>query len=254
MATAKIIVPCYNEEHRLDPAAFQNFESTAHEITFLFVNDGSTDKTLSVVESLRSADPARFAVLDLQPNRGKAEAVRQGLLAAIKSQPNYVGFWDADLATPLKAISEFLDLAESRPELEIIMGARVKLLGRKIERRAARHYIGRVFATAVSLILGLPVYDTQCGAKLFRVSPSIDALFQDPFLSRWIFDVEILARLVQDRRGKQLPPIESVVYEFPLLEWRDVPGSKLTYGDFFCAAFELARIYGRYCRGDYYRT
>jgi hypothetical protein len=130
----------------------------------------------------------------------------------------------------------------------MVIGARVKLLGRKIERRAARHYIGRVFATAVSAILGLPVYDTQCGAKLFRVSPSIDALFQQPFLSRWIFDVEILARLIQGRRGKQLPPPEQVVYEYPLVEWRDVPGSKLTCGDFLRAGWELGRIYRGYFR------
>src|SRR4030095_5828098 len=98
----------------------------------------------------------------------------------------------------------------------------------------------------VSSMLGLPVYDTQCGAKLFRVSPSTHTLFETPFMSRWIFDVEILARLIQCRRENQLPPIEKVVYEFPLLEWKDIPGSKLTYGDFFRAAFELARIYNRY--------
>jgi hypothetical protein len=104
-----------------------------------------------------------------------------------------------------------------------------------------------VFATAVSVVLGLAVYDTQCGAKLFRVSPPTNALFQEPFHSRWIFDVEILARLVQARRGKQLPQADEVIYEFPLLQWRDVPGSKLSYGDFIRAAWELARIYGRYC-------
>ena len=247
MASARIIIPCYNEKDRLDVTSFRDFKNSAHQVTFLFVNDGSTDGTHKLLESLRASDPIRFSVLDLQPNRGKAEAVRQGILTALDSSPEYVGFWDADLATPLDAIPEFLDLAESRPDLEIIFGARVKLLGRRIERRAARHYIGRLFATAVSVVLGLAVYDTQCGAKLFRVSPPTNALFQEPFHSRWIFDVEILARLVQARRGKQLPQADEVIYEFPLLQWRDVPGSKLSYGDFIRAAWELARIYGRYC-------
>jgi len=246
MASATIIVPCYNEELRLNVAAFRNFDIPSHEIRFLFVDDGSTDGTAALLEALRASDPRRFAVLNLQPNQGKAEAVRQGLVTAIRSQREYVGFWDADLATPLGAISDFLDLAETRPELELVMGARVKLLGRKVERRATRHYAGRVFATVVSTMLGLPVYDTQCGAKLFRMSPSIHTLFDTPFVSRWIFDVEILARLIQCRRGKQLSPIEKVVYEFPLLEWKDIPGSKLAYGDFFRAAFELAQIYKQY--------
>ena len=246
MASAIIIVPCYNEEARLDLASFRNFKNLCHKIKFLFVNDGSTDETLRLLQSLQASDCAKFSVLTLPANQGKAEAIRQGILTALSSNPDYVGFWDADLATPLDAIPAFLELAESRPDLEIIMGARVKLLGRKIERRTARHYVGRVFATTVSAMMGLAVYDTQCGAKVFRASSSIYALFQEPFSSRWIFDVEILARLIKARRGKDLQQPEEVIYEIPLFEWRDVPGSKLRYGDFIRASWELARIYARY--------
>jgi dolichyl-phosphate beta-glucosyltransferase len=246
MASARIIIPCYNEEKRLDVPSFIDFASAAHNITFLFVNDGSTDKTLPLLESLKTSDQSKFTVLNFQQNQGKAEAVRQGLLAAIDSHPDYVGFWDADLATPLAAIPEFLDVAESRPELEMIIGSRVKLLGRKIERRPTRHYLGRIFATVVSMVLGLEVYDTQCGAKLFRASPSTNALLQEPFYSRWIFDVEIIARLIQVRRSKNLPQAAQVIYEFPLKEWRDVPGSKLAYSDFVRAAWELSRIHHHY--------
>jgi dolichyl-phosphate beta-glucosyltransferase len=248
MVRAVIVVPCYNEEKRLDGASFKNFTSSSHDITFLFVNDGSTDGTLGLIESLKKSNPGKITVLNILQNRGKAEAVRQGFLAAFDSRPDYVGFWDADLATPLDAIPQFMNVAESRPELEIIIGSRVKLLGRQIERRRSRHYLGRVFATAVSASLGLDVYDTQCGAKLFRASPSIKALFQQPFLSRWIFDVEILARLIRARRGKELRQAEHVIYEVPLMEWRDIPGSKLGYGDFVRAAWELFRIRNYYFR------
>jgi dolichyl-phosphate beta-glucosyltransferase len=248
VASARIIIPCYNEEDRLDVAGFRDFTSSSHHITFLFVNDGSTDGTLRLLETLQAFDPKKFSVLSLQPNQGKGEAIRKGILTALDSRTDYVGFWDADLATPLYAISEFLDLAESRPSLEVIIGARVKLLGRKIERHMARHYIGRVFATAVSTLLGVAVYDTQCGAKLFRASPDIYALFEQPFSSRWIFDVEILGRLIHARRGKQLPPADQVIYEIPLTEWRDVPGSKLRFNDFVRAVWELASIYNKYFR------
>jgi dolichyl-phosphate beta-glucosyltransferase len=248
MASARIIIPCYNEEKRLDVACFRDFTSASHNITFLFVNDGSTDNTLRLLETLKRSAATKFAVLNLQQNRGKAEAVRQGFLTAVDSHPDYVGFWDADLATPLHAIADFLDVAESRPDLEMIIGSRVKLLGRRIERRRSRHYLGRIFATAVSTILGVEVYDTQCGAKLFRVSSSINALFQQPFHSRWIFDVEIIARLIQGRRGTELRQAEHVIYEYPLVEWRDIPGSKIGYSDFVRAGWEVFRIRNHYLR------
>lgn len=246
MARAQIVIPCFNEEDRLNLGAFKDFTGEPHDIKFLFVNDGSKDRTAELINDLSSSDPSRFSAIHLSKNGGKAEAVRQGIIAAGKARQDYLGFWDADLATPLATISDFIDLAEGRPQLQIVMGSRVKLLGRKIDRRASRHYIGRFFATAVSLTLGLDVYDTQCGAKLFRSSSLILGLFREPFLSRWIFDVEILARLIQSRRGTDLPQAKDIICEFPLMEWRDVPGSKLCYRDFLLAGRELTRIYNHY--------
>jgi hypothetical protein len=130
----------------------------------------------------------------------------------------------------------------------MIIGARVKLLGRKIQRKSSRHYLGRVFATAASAVLGLAVYDTQCGAKLFRVSPLVTDLFQQPFQSCWIFDVEILARLIKATRGKETQQPDRMIYEFPLTEWRDIPGSKVGYYDFIRAAWELYYLYRYYSR------
>src|SRR3954451_7478010 len=79
-----IVVPCYNEEKRLDTKAFLDYRLDGHQLTFLFANDGSRDGTLGVIESLRAADSARFDVYDGGVNRGKAEIVRQGIVAAIE--------------------------------------------------------------------------------------------------------------------------------------------------------------------------
>ncbi len=246
MARAVIVSPCYDEERRLRPEGFLAFARAHPEIELTLVNDGSRDGTLALLQSLATESRGRFRVIDQQPNRGKAEAVRRGMRAAFESGAVYAGFWDADLATPLDAIPEFAALLDARADLDIVFGARVKLLGRSVERAAARHYIGRVFATAVSVVLRLGIYDTQCGAKLFRVTPELREVFDEPFASRWIFDVEILARLIALRRARGGPPLEATLYELPLREWRDVAGSKVTPGDFARAAVELAQIYRRY--------
>ncbi|HEY4304982.1 MAG TPA: glycosyltransferase [Gemmatimonadaceae bacterium] len=244
MPRIALVVPCYNEARRLDVPAFDAFaaQGDAH---LVLVNDGSTDTTSLLLRELASRHD-NITALDLAQNSGKAEAVRRGLLEAIASGADFVGFWDADLATPFDALPALVERLDTLPHLQTILGSRVRLLGRTIDRRAVRHYTGRVFATAVSLTLRLPVYDTQCGAKLFRVTPHLERAVALPFLSRWIFDVELLARL-GIRNGRYSPDVllESV-YEYPLREWRDVGGSRLRFEDFPTAALDLWRIHQTY--------
>ena len=245
---ACVVVPCYNEAARLPTARYKDFLLEQPELAFVFVDDGSRDDTLALLRSLERVDPERVRLLALPENLGKAEAVRRGILRALEDEVDYVGFWDADLATPLSAIPDFVRLLDARPELELAIGARVVLLGRRIERRALRHYLGRVAATAIALVLGLRVYDTQCGAKLFRANATARELFREPFAARWAFDVEILARLIRSRRGRDLPPADAVVCEVPLPEWIDVAGSKIRPRDYLIAGVDLLRIWWRELR------
>jgi dolichyl-phosphate beta-glucosyltransferase len=246
MISTTIVIPCYNEAERLNLQAFRDFAARHRDIRFLFCNDGSRDATPAMLDGLHAESPDRFGVHHLERNSGKAEAVRQGMLKAIEQGASMVGFWDADLATPLDAIPEFRDLLAARGDLEMVFGARVKLLGRQIERQPMRHYLGRVFATVASRMLRLPIYDTQCGAKLFRVHPEFITLVRQPFLSRWIFDVEIIARLIRARRGTDRPQACDVIHELPLQVWRDVKGSKLKGRDFIVVGKDLIRIQRTY--------
>jgi glycosyltransferase involved in cell wall biosynthesis len=244
-ARASVVIPCYDEAARLPAARYKDFLREHPEVSFVFVDDGSRDGTLDLLRSIERVDPERVSVLALPENAGKAEAVRRGILRALDADVDYVGFWDADLATPLAAIPEFVKLLDARPELELAIGSRVVLLGRRVERRALRHYLGRIAATLISVALGLRVYDTQCGAKLFRANASARELFREPFRARWAFDVEILARLVRSRRGRALPPAEAVTCEVPLSEWIDVAGSKIRPRDYLRAGVDLLRIWWR---------
>ncbi len=233
-----LVVPCYNEADRLDPDAFLDALSADARLGFVMVDDGSTDATADVLERL-ARDAPDIRVVTLERNRGKGEAVRQGLLRALDLEPEFVGYWDADLSTPLSALEDLRATLRRDPGVEWAIGSRVQLLGRSIVRRAVRHYQGRVFATVASCALALPVYDTQCGAKLFRAGPDLPDLLSEPFLSRWAFDVELLARrLASDPAAR--------IVEVPLREWRDVPGSRVEPGAALRAGLDLLRIRRRY--------
>ena len=247
-ASTIIVVPCYNEKARLPVRRFREFAASHHDVAFVFVDDGSRDGTPILLESLHSTAPNSFAVLSLPHNVGKGEAVRQGLLDALSTCPQLVGFWDADLATPLDELPEFIAIATRQPDVFLVMGARIRRLGSRIDRSIMRHFIGRIFATAASLVLGLPVYDTQCGAKLMRVDQSLRNSLTTPFRGRWTFDVELIQRLVHERRIADLVDSSisySGIVEVPLASWVDVSGSKVRVTDGITAFFQLLSLWIR---------
>jgi dolichyl-phosphate beta-glucosyltransferase len=244
MLPSLIIVPCYNEERRFNAAAFTHFALQNPGVSFLFVDDGSTDSTKRLLDDACQALPQQLSLLHLPRNVGKAEAVRRGIVSALATQTPVVGYIDADLATPLPELVPMRALFENS-SVELVFGARVALLGRDIRRSMVRHYLGRLFATMASNILRLPVYDTQCGAKLLRNTDLAREVFNQPFDANWAFDVEMIARYSQllTRSGVS---IQDAAVEHPLQCWHDVSGSKLKPRAAMGAAGELWRIYKRY--------
>ena len=235
-----IVVPCYNEMERIQLSEFSQFLSSNDSIYFCFVNDGSTDVTQQKLADFVNRNPECCQVINLSDNQGKAEAVRQGINTMLKtSKYQFVGYWDADLATPLAEIPVFIEKFQSNKELNAVCGSRILRLGSSIRRSVFRHYLGRVFATIVSNILNIPVYDTQCGAKLFRTEHA-ELIFSKPFLSRWFFDVELFARSIE-HIGRQ-NTVHSFL-ELPLSQWHDQGQSKITWANVLQTPLELLRIY-----------
>lgn len=262
-----LIIPCYNEAMRIQSAVFTSALQADLGLQYIFVNDGSKDNTLSVLEDYRNAlnpiDKSRVHIISYNQNKGKSHAVLTGLQMAHNAISNdqietktdglevigfdqlsadYLGFWDADLATPLSEIQWFYQFSANSPEKPaMLIGSRVARLGANIERTLFRHYSGRLFATLISQGLGWKVHDTQCGAKL--MNPSIVPIcFNKPFKTSWLFDVEMLLRL-QLHFGK---PAEKMVLEVPMRVWKDVKGSKIGWGDFIKVPYQIWKVFNAY--------
>jgi glycosyltransferase involved in cell wall biosynthesis len=236
----RLIVPCYNEALRLNRKAFLIALESSPDLYFLFVDDGSTDETSVILRSMQEMNPVQITILSLENNSGKAEAVRRGILMSLDGLFDNVGYWDADLATPLAEIEGFCRLLDST-DAEMVVGSRVRLLGRRIERKAFKHYLGRVFATCASMLLDISVYDTQCGAKIFKKSKALRQVFAMPFKVNWTFDVEMMARFAIVRKVTP-EEISSRWVEIPLAEWIDVIGSKVKLKDYIKGVFEFCTL------------
>jgi len=236
-----LVVPCFDEETRLPLGALDALLAR-ETLSLVLVDDGSRDGTLRVLEAYRARHPERVFVHALPKNRGKAEAVRRGLVAALALEADVVGYADADFATPPRELVRLLEVLHAG-SFDLVFGSRVRVFGTDIHRVEARHVLGRVFATAASMALGEAIYDTQCGAKWLRRGPALEHAVATPFVSNWAFDVELFARLFGKLGGPALAPAKC--REVPLEVWRDVAESKVKVGGMAKSLVDLARIYAR---------
>lgn len=240
-----IIIPCFNEEKRLPVEDFKAYININPQVYFLFVNDGSDDQTQDVLLKVQEHCMKRCKVLQLQKNAGKAEAVRQGVNAAFSWDDFiHIGYFDADLATPLSQIDYILNQANDKKMYHLLTGARVARLGSKVKRKAMRHIVGRAFATFISLMLRMPIYDSQCGAKLLSAGLA-RKVFEEKFITKWLFDVEVFARAIYHLGRKTV--IETSL-EVPLEEWIEKGGSKIKTSYFLQVPYDLLAIYFFYRR------
>ncbi len=240
-----LVIPCHNEALRLDIGRVHAMLEREPDWHFLFVDDGSTDGTALMLEELSRSFRDQVLVLSLPQNAGKAEAVRLGLLHALDQQPlpTYVGYLDADFSTPPESLEPFRDLLLRRKDLQGVIGVRMELGGRQIKRELHKSVLNKLFSWLSSAVLGVRFRDPTCGAKLLRASPELRSALHRPFLSRGIFDVELISRLGLYFERSGLGPLEWSLYEYPLDQWNDVGGSHRKIDDYFEALWDLGKIF-----------
>ena len=246
-----IVIPCYNECSRLPVAEYSSFTANNPTVLLCFVNDGSTDSTLELLQHLKTNHPETIDIVSYKKNRGKAEATRRGIRYCTQMyKHSCIAYLDADLSTSLQ---ECLKLSGCmKGNIEFCFGSRFLRVGSVIERKMSRFLIGRVIATCISTMLDLKVYDTQCGCKIFTRSIAAD-LFEEPFVSTWLFDVELIFRfLAKDKREIMIKKM----LEIPLTSWIDRGKSKVGYAYAFKIWLDFYRIQKHYKKkgNSFFRT
>lgn len=241
--TYAIVIPCYNEENRFAYTEFREFAQKHPEVLLCPVNDGSTDNTLAVIRGLQIECPHNVTVLDMPKNGGKSEAVRFGMLHVYQNfDAKLIGFLDADLATQPREWLLMAKYKENYPKFGAIVGSRIQRLGAEINRDSSRSLASNLIKTMVRNILKANFQDTQCGAKIFTRS-LIPFLFNKPFKTPWLFDVEIFIRL-QEKFGRTT--LQRGVLEYPLLEWTEIGDSRIKFKDSIRIPFHLLWLYYQY--------
>jgi len=237
-----VVIPCYNEEKRLKTKEFANFVNNNHGYHICFVNDGSKDKTLEVLKEFQQGKEGYISIYDCKKNGGKAEAVRQGILHLVKDKSlDYIGFLDADLSTDF---ADFDDLAKtlSASDYKLVAGSRINRMGANIIKQSSRDIISKIINKIIRTILRLEIQDTQCGAKIMKREVA-ENMFNTPFLTRWLFDVEIFLRM---KKYYGAETVEKLICEQPLKRWVHECGSKFSFKDSIKILGQLSEIARKY--------
>jgi glycosyltransferase involved in cell wall biosynthesis len=189
MTKLSIIIPAYNEESRLGSTLetiAAHIAASAWDAEVIVCDDGSQDGTVALVRRFAVDHPA-FRVSEAPRNLGKGAAVRRGMAEATG---DFLLFTDADLSAPIGEAKRLLYWLEEG--YDVAIGSRAMPdASVTIQAKSKRKFIGRIFNFLVQRMIGLPLYDTQCGFKAFRRDVG-KRLFDLQRLDGFSFDVEVL--------------------------------------------------------------
>lgn len=197
MQTINFVIPVFNEEKRLEKT-FNALKSPRLPSGFIlkeiiFVNDGSTDKTLTRLKYFVSCinknktSKTKYQILSYTPNKGKGHAVKKGMLV---SEADYTLFFDADMSTPLSEIAKFAPFMKQN--IDVIVGTRKNGHSTVLKHQPyLREILGKGFTRLTRLILQVPVTDFTCGFKAFSQAAT-KKVFAESRINGWSYDAEIL--------------------------------------------------------------
>jgi glycosyltransferase involved in cell wall biosynthesis len=240
MTSGILVIPFFNESHRFQRNYFETLISRVkqHNWKIVFVNDGSTDDTLELFETLENSSSC--LILNWPYNEGKGNAIRRGMNLGLASFPEikHIAFVDADGAFDIEDIDNLV-LRSKSEQFDLIIGARIKLAGKNIDRSLDRHIVGRLISTLINLLVfKKPIYDPQSGLKVFRVSTFLKSALSQSFETKWFGDVELISRLwVQT---------DLEIREYPVSKWREVSGGNLNFLSVLLVIKELTYVIYHY--------
>ena len=241
MASIALVIPFFNERLRLKTEDLLELSLLGRDLLDIYlVDDGSTDDYyLALQEFIKMNNLHNMKILRSTLNLGKAEAIRFGTGQLDLQNYDYLGITDADFSAPPQ---EILRLARLVKEMKFrtVFGVRKNNAHNLIETSLFRRIQGIVFNKMVTKILGFRLLDSQCGLKYFQVDNNLIESLKQPFLNPWLFDLEILLRLNNNKRNG--------VSEIVLDNWSHVSNSKTSISDIgpvVKSIFLLRRQYGK---------
>jgi dolichol-phosphate mannosyltransferase len=235
-----LLIPAYNEEHRIEPVLREYAEYFQRHYTGKFqmvvVLNGCKDNTLGVVQRV-AGDHPNIAALDFPAPIGKGGALIEGLKLAPLG--DLIGYVDADGATSPRA---FLELVKHTGEAECVIASRW-MPGAILQQSQTnqRQFASRVFHLIVQTLFWMNIRDTQCGAKVMR-RVAVEKIHSALRITDMAFDINLL--YVLKRNGFR-------VLEVPT-EWTDKAGSKVVLGktsmSMLLSAIRLRLVYSPFHR------
>lgn len=186
-----IVLPCYNEEKRLEPTLSQSLSYMESNVRgpfeVVFVNDGSTDQTQVILESAkRKFSNLIIKCVSYSPNRGKGYAVKTGVLQA---RGEKILVMDSDFSIELTEMFKFMEKLDA---FDIVIGTKKHSLTQTvIHQTLLRRFLGKGFTALTNVLLGLSFTDITCGLKGFRGRVGKD-IFGRQKINRWSYDSETL--------------------------------------------------------------